>query len=169
MGVEEHRTAAESVEVRVAVVTVSDTRGPDDDPSGDLIAGLLTEAGMAVAERIHIPDDLTTISNRITPLVNDDHIDAVICTGGTGIAERDVTPEAVGPLINRPMPAFEALFAQLSFAEVGPAALLSRATAGIADRTFIAALPGSPKAVRLAVEQLLVPELRHIVKHLRRT
>ncbi|MEM6560099.1 MAG: MogA/MoaB family molybdenum cofactor biosynthesis protein [Planctomycetota bacterium] len=168
MSVEQHKAAAAGIRVAAHVVTISDTRTPADDRGGDLLTELLTDAGIDVAARSIIPDDHARIIETLHAGVADPDIDAVICTGGTGVSPRDVTPDALAEIVEKPMPAFAALFAQLSHAEVGSAALLSRAAAGTARSTFLAALPGSPAAVRLAVDALLAPELAHIVDHLRR-
>ncbi len=168
MSVQEHEHAAAATVVGVAIVTVSDTRGQADDLSGDLIAQLLTANDYQVVSRHHVPDDCTAIQMLVRQLIADDSAGAILLTGGTGFSPRDVTPEALAGIIEKPMPGFGEIFRNLSFGEakVGPAAILSRATAGTCGKTFIAALPGSPAAVRLAMERLIVPLLRHLVHQL---
>ena len=161
-----HERAADDVRPRVAVITVSDTRGPTNDRSGDLLAAAVPAAGGVLLARRRVADDAHAIAAAVREAV-DAGADAVLLTGGTGLGPRDVTPEALAGLIDRPLPGFGELFRQLSYDEIGPAAMLSRATAGAAGRTFVAALPGSPNAVRLACEKLLVPQLKHLVAQLR--
>jgi molybdopterin adenylyltransferase len=152
----------------LAVVTVSDTRGPEDDPSGDLIVGLLAGAGHEVRRRAWARDDLAPIRAAVRAALRDSAIDAVVLTGGTGIAPRDRTPEALAPLLERVLPGFGERFRAASFAEVGGAAWLSRALAGVARGRLVAALPGAPAAVRLAVRDVLLPELGHALRLLGR-
>ena len=144
---------------RVAVITISDTRGPDDDPSGDLLAELLAAGGHAVVARRHVRDEPEAIRAAVRELAGE--ADAVVTTGGTGITARDRTPEALAPLLDRTLDGFGEAFRALSFDEIGPRAVLSRALAGVAGRTLVFALPGSRGAVRLAAERLLVPLLGH--------
>lgn len=163
MGVEEHRSAAGRLEaLRGAVVTITDSRTASDDASGDLIAGLLAEAGHAVAARALLPNDLGAVRDRVAALLRE-ALHFVITTGGTGIGKRDVTIEAVTPLLEKRLDGFGELFRSLSYAEVGSAALMSRAVAGTAGGRVIVCLPGSTQAVRLAMTQLILPELRHLV------
>lgn len=151
-----------------AVVTVSDTRTAADDHGGALACRLLEAAGHQIAHREIIPDDLERIWARAAKLLNSGAFDLLLITGGTGVSARDITPEAVRPLIDKELVGFGELFRQLSFAEIGPAAFFSRAFAGVSGRALIVALPGSPAAVGLALEKLLLPELSHLAFELRK-
>jgi len=152
---------------RVFVVTVSDTRTSETDTSGPLGCALLEAAGHVVRGTAIVPDEIEAIGSVVRASVADPETDVVLLTGGTGIALRDVTPEAIAPILDRPIDGFGELFRSLSFAEIGPAAMLSRAVAGIAQCTLIVALPGSSSAVRLGLEKLLLPELGHLIVLLR--
>jgi len=148
---------------------VSDSRTPETDLGGDLVAQLLGEAGHRIAGREIIPDEMGAIQKALRQALEDSEAGAVVLTGGTGVAPRDVTPESVVPLLERVLPGFGELFRQLSYEEIGSAALLSRALAGIAARRPIFVLPGSRGAVRLALEKLVVPEIGHLVAEARKT
>ncbi len=161
MSVDGHKEHSSAVRVRCAVITCSDTRTLDDDASGDLIAELLTSAGHEVVSRQLVIEHTDAIKLAFAAGRLDS--DAVIITGGTGLAPRDRTPDVIEPLLDRTLPGFGELFRMLSFKEVGTAAMLSRALAGVRDRSVVFVLPGSPKAVRLAMESLILPELRHVV------
>jgi len=154
--------------VGCAIVTVSDTRDADDDPSGDRIARLLERAGHAVSARAWVRDRPAAIRRAARAALERRDVDVVILTGGTGIAPRDGTPEAIAPLIDKPLPGFGERFRALSSAQVGSAAWLSRAGAGVARDRLIVFLPGSTAAVELAVRRLIVPELGHVVRLLGR-
>jgi molybdenum cofactor biosynthesis protein B len=154
--------------VSCAVVTVSDTRGATDDRSGDAIVKLLERAGHRIARRAWVADDRAAIRRAVRAALSVRTVDAVLLAGGTGVAPRDVTPEALAPLLTRTLPGFGERFRALSWAQVGSAAWLSRAFAGVADGRLIVALPGSTHAVELAVRELLVPELGHVVRLLGR-
>lgn len=145
-----------------AVITVSDTRTPDTDEGGRLLAELLAGRGYPVVLRRWVPDDLYAIRGAVLEALARPEVRAVLLTGGTGIAPRDVTVEAVRPLLDAELPGFGELFRWLSYQEIGPAAMLSRALAGRAAGVFVACLPGSPAGVRLAAERLILPELDHI-------
>ena len=148
---------------------MSDTRTEDNDTAGALIEHFAELAGLAVAGRGWVADDTGKIRNVVTALLADLEIDAVITTGGTGIAARDVTIEAIRPLLSKELDGFGELFRYLSFAEdVGTKAMLSRAAAGTAQGKVVFILPGSRGAVRLAMESLIIPEIRHIVAELRK-
>jgi molybdenum cofactor biosynthesis protein B len=149
--------------VRVYVLTISDTRTPETDESGHLIAEALRRAGHEVRGYTVVPDELERIRAALEVALADPGVDAVIVNGGTGIAPRDVTPEAISPLLERELPGFGEAFRRLSFEEIGPRALLSRATAGIANGKLVFALPGSPHGVSLAVKELIIPMLGHAV------
>ena len=150
------------------LITVSDTRTPETDESGRLIAEALRRAGHEVRGYTVVPDEPERIRAALEAALADPGVDAVIINGGTGIAPRDVTPEAVCPLLERELPGFGEAFRRLSFEEIGPRALLSRATAGIANGKLVFALPGSPHGVSLALKALIVPLLGHAVFELRR-
>jgi len=151
-----------------AVVTVSDSRTAADDHGGALACKLLEAAGHQIAHREIITDDLERIWARAAKLLNSGAFDLLLLTGGTGVSARDITPEAIRPLIDKELIGFGELFRQLSFAEIGPAAFFSRAFAGVSGRALIVALPGSPAAVSLALEKLLLPELSHLAFELRK-
>ncbi len=156
-----HRQAAKR-EVRVAVVTVSDTRTLETDTGGATVQELLEGAGHAVTERRIVADEPEAIGAALDALVAQPEVEAVIFTGGTGVAPRDVTPDTLEPRLDRVIPGFGELFRQLSYAEIGSAALLSRALAGLVGSTVVFVLPGSRGAVRLALEALILPELGHL-------
>lgn len=163
----EHR-ATSPERVRTAIVTVSDTRTPETDSGGQLLHDLLVAAGIEVASRTIIPDEPARMRAVLEGFRDDDAIDAVLLTGGTGLSSRDRTFETVSALITKSLPGYGELFRMLSFSEVGAAAMLSRAVGGLMGGTVVLTMPGSPKAVRLAVERLIAPELRHLVREARR-
>lgn len=163
MSTHEHRRLAGHPVVRCGVVTVSDTRGPENDPGGDLVASLLTEGGHAVVGRRWARDDVLQIRRALDSLAFEERCQVVILTGGTGISRRDTTYEALEPLLAKRLDGFGELFRMLSFDEIGPAAMLSRAFAGIYGSSLVFALPGSVNGVRLAMARLIVPELAHLV------
>ena len=161
VSVHAHREKGPS-EVPTAVVTVSDTRSLDTDSGGDLVERYLSEAGHPVTRREIVPDEGEAIRRAVLSALAESPTRAVIATGGTGVAPRDVTPEAVAPLLDREIPGFGELFRMLSYEEIGSAALLSRATAGIRAGQVVFVLPGSRGAIRLAMEKLILPELAHL-------
>jgi molybdenum cofactor biosynthesis protein B len=134
--------------LRIAVLTVSDTRTDETDTSGRLLADRLTGAGHALAAKAIVGDEIDAIRDRVRTWVADDGVDVVLTTGGTGFAPRDVTPEALKPLFRREMEGFAAVFHQASFGTVGLSTLQSRACAGQIDDTFVFCLPGSTGACR---------------------
>jgi molybdenum cofactor biosynthesis protein B len=156
-----HRKSA-IAQVPTAVITVSDTRTLDTDAGGGRVAELLAAAGHPVVVREIVKDEPADISAMLSALLARDDVGAVILTGGTGVAPRDVTPEAVEPLLDRVVPGFGELFRALSYEQVGSAALLSRALAGLAAGRAVFVLPGSRGAVELAMEKLILPELGHL-------
>jgi molybdenum cofactor biosynthesis protein B len=160
-GLEDHRRAAPAA-VPTWIVTVSDSRTLETDLGGALVAALLHEAGHPVVSREIVRDEAAEIAGAVRAALSRDDVRAVILTGGTGIAPRDVTPEAVEPLLERVVPGFGELFRVLSFQEIGSAAMLSRALAGIAKGRVVFVLPGSRGAVRLGLERLVLPELGHL-------
>jgi molybdenum cofactor biosynthesis protein B len=156
-----HRTGAKQ-RLAAVVITVSDTRTLVDDTGGALLVELLEGAGHRVVERAIVRDEIDGIRAAVDAAVMRDDVHAVLLTGGTGIAARDVTPEAIAPLFDRTIPGFGELFRALSYQEIGSAAILSRAIAGTARGRVVVALPGSRAAIKLAVEKLLLPELPHL-------
>ena len=155
--------------VRCAIVTVSDSRTADTDTSGARMRELLETTGYAVIDATLLPNDEDRVRAHVVALVGRGDVDAILLTGGTGLGQRDRTIEAVRPLFDKELPGFGEIFRLLSFREqVGTAAILSRAVAGAAGRTFIASMPGSTAAVELALTRVLIPELRHVVRELSR-
>lgn len=163
----EHKTTAPS-RARFAVLTVSDSRSSSSDASGALIERVLRDAGHEVVLRELVRDEAKDIRAAVESFLRADAVDAVVTTGGTGIAPRDVTIEALAPLFERRLPGFGELFRALSFQEIGSSAMLSRSDAGIAGGKPVFVLPGSPKACELALVRLIVPEVGHILSLLRR-
>jgi molybdenum cofactor biosynthesis protein B len=154
--------------VRCVVVTVSDTRTEATDTAGRAIVELLEAQGHEVASRTIVPDDQARIAAVLDEALGREDVDAVLCTGGTGITARDSTYEVVTARIEKRLDGFGELFRMLSYADVGPAAMLSRACAGLARGRILVAMPGSEGAVRLAMHKLLLPELGHMVREARR-
>ena len=148
------------------VLTISDTRTEATDSSGRAIVDLLAEAGHVIAARAIVPDDPVRVRGEVSAQLG--VVDAVITTGGSGITSRDSTYEAIAGLLEKRLDGFGELFRALSFEEIGSAAMLTRAMAGVARRTVVFMLPGSEHAVRLAMSRLIVPELGHVVRELRR-
>ena len=165
--VEKHREASPE-RVRVAVLTISDTRTPETDTGGNAIVELMLGAGHEISRREIVEDDAPRIEVVLQEFLADASVDAVITTGGTGISARDTTYEVVSRLIDKKLDGFGELLRVLSYEEIGAAAILSRAVAGASGSKFVACLPGSTNAVRLAMEKLLVPEIPHVVFELRK-
>lgn len=149
--------------VRCRVVTVSDTRSLSSDASGDEIARLVEGAGHRLVDRHRVPDGSRQLRDLVMRSADEDLLDAILITGGTGIAPRDQTPEVVRPLLDVELPGFGELFRTISYAEIGPAAMLSRALAGRRRHCVLFILPGSTAAVRTAMEKLILPVLTHAV------
>jgi molybdenum cofactor biosynthesis protein B len=147
------------VPLKVAVLTVSDTRRLEDDRSGGTLAERIEKAGHAVAARAIVPDDVEKIRTQVQTWIADPATDVIISTGGTGFTGRDVTPEAVEPLFEKRMDGFSTAFHMVSHAKIGSSTIQSRATAGVANSTFIFCLPGSPGACRDAWDEILVHQL----------
>ena len=160
-GLHDHRRAAPA-RVPTAVLTVSDTRTVETDTGGALVAELLAGAGHPVASRSIVRDDAGEIRAAALAALAQPEVRALIVTGGTGVAPRDVTPDALEPILERVLPGFGELFRMLSWHEIGSAALLSRALAGLRDGRVVFVLPGSRGALRLALEKLILPELGHL-------
>lgn len=165
--VEEHRAAAPAT-VNVAVLTMSDTRGEENDTSGRFIKDALTGAGISVVDYRILPDETDEIRAQILEWIARDDVDAILTNGGTGITSRDATYDAVSSLLEKKLDGFGELFRMLSWDEIGAASMLSRAVAGAVGGKLVVAMPGSTAAVRLAMEKLILPELRHLVYELRK-
>lgn len=165
--VNEHRADAPKA-LNLAVMTVSDTRTMETDTSGALIVGLAEAAGHRIVERVIVPDEPV----RMTPMLRDfaerPDLHAILVTGGTGISPRDQTFETVTALLSKPLPGFGELFRMLSYAEIGPACILSRAIGGLIGDAVILVMPGSRAAVELAMNRIILPELPHLVREARK-
>lgn len=159
--VTEHKSRS-NIQVGVAVVTLSNSRSIDSDTSGDTIQELLEKSGHQVPERKVLPDNLKKLQTTLRGLLRNKKVHAIVTTGGTGLAPTDVTIEAVRPMLEKELPGFNSLFMHLSYQQVKSAAMMSRALAGTMKGKVIFCLPGSPRACKLAVELLILPELGHI-------
>jgi molybdopterin adenylyltransferase len=165
--VTEHHAAAPP-SVKIAVVTVSDSRTLETDTSGALIVALAEAAGHQIVERAVVRDEPAEMTPLFQRLSAEGGVDAVLVTGGTGISPRDQTYETVSALLTKPLPGYGELFRMLSFAEIGPACLLSRAVGGLMGPLVILVMPGSRAAVELAMSRIILPELPHIVREARK-
>lgn len=154
----------EFIPINIAVLTVSDTRTMENDTSGGYIAQRMTEAGHRIAAHVIIKDSEVGIRAQLAQWIADPRVDVVIATGGTGVTPRDVTPEALAPLVTKHIPGFGELFRQLSFAEIGAATIQSRADAALCGQTYVFLLPGSTGGVKLGVDKILVSQLDHRTK-----
>jgi molybdenum cofactor biosynthesis protein B len=150
--------------VNIAVMTVSDSRTLDNDTSGQTLVERIAAAGHKVAAREIVKDEVPAIVAQLRRWIADPAVDAVIATGGTGVTGRDVTPEAFAQVVEKDIPGFGELFRMLSYEQIGAAAMLSRACAGVSQCRVIIALPGSEAAIRLALDKLVLPELGHLVR-----
>jgi molybdenum cofactor biosynthesis protein B len=159
----DHKAGAPA-SVRCSVITVSDTRTEETDASGRAIVDLLTFAGHRIVGRTIVTDDQHLVRDAIKQQLENTDVQAIITTGGTGITSRDGTYEVVAQLLQKRIDGFGELFRMLSYEEIGAAATLSRACAGLAAGRVVVSLPGSEAAVRLALERLLIPELGHMVR-----
>lgn len=164
----EHREKAKGQLARCAVLTISDTRTQETDKGGKTIIASLTAAGHAVVDYAIVKDEPAQISAKLLMWLADSSIHVICCTGGTGISSRDTTIEVVERLLTKKLDGFGELFRMLSWEQVGSAAMLSRATAGLAGETLVFAMPGSTNAVELAMNKLISPELSHLVWERRR-
>jgi molybdopterin adenylyltransferase len=162
MSRDEHADLAQDMVLTCAVLTTSDTRTLETDRSGQLMRSLLEDDGHQVPFHRVVTDDIMLIRKALDDAL-DQVPDVILCNGGTGISKRDSTYEAVEPLLEKVLPGFGELFRMLSYEEIGPATILSRAIAGVYKDTLIFCTPGSTGAVRLAMERLIVPEIRHFV------
>ena len=145
--------------IRIALLTVSDTRGPDEDTSGDILAERITRAGHTLAHRLILRDDVEAIAARLTAWIDDTEVDAVIITGGTGLTGRDVTPEALDRVKEKDIPGFGEVFRWISYKTIGTSTVQSRACAVLSRGTYIFALPGSNGAVKDGWDGILAEQL----------
>lgn len=147
------------MKLAIAILTISDTRTAKTDESGQLLQDYVEQSGHAVQHRMFVVDDASKITATVQTLIADDRVDVVLTTGGTGITRRDVTPEAIKVLATKQIPGFGELFRMLSYQEIGTSTIQSRADGWLCDTTLVFALPGSPNAIRLAWESILVHQL----------
>ena len=166
MAVHEHKNKAHRT-VRCAVITLSDTRDETTDTSGKRIKDLLAEHNQPVTSYQILKDEPDQITAAVRGLLAQPDVDVIITNGGTGIAPRDTTFEAIQGLLEKEIPGFGEMFRMLSYEDIGPAAMLTRATAGVAQGKVIISLPGSTGAVELAMTKLVLPELGHMLFLLR--
>jgi molybdopterin adenylyltransferase len=164
---EEHKAQGPQ-SVRCAVITVSDTRTLENDTGGQTVIDHLKAAGHSVASREIIPDEPARMRPLLISLSQRDDVDVILMTGGTGITSRDQTYETVSSLLDKPLPGYGEIFRMLSYGDIGPAAILSRAVGGLIGRKVLLTMPGSPAAVRLAMEKIIVPQLSHLLREARR-
>ena len=168
MVVDEHRSGAGEPAFGFAVVTASDSRTPERDVSGALVRELAERAGHRAVETLLVEDDAALLRAAVAEALAAKAVDVVVVTGGTGLAPRDVTVEAIAPMFEKSVDGFGELFRRLSYDEIGAAAMLSRATADVVAGKAVFLLPGSPAAVRLALERIVLPELAHLLGQARR-
>lgn len=166
MSTREHKNAAPR-SIALGIISVSSTRSLADDQSGHWIRRRARKEGHTVVSHQMVDDDAVAISRKVMDIMGESRPQVIVVTGGTGIAPRDVTIEALEPLFDKKLSAFGVLFAQLSYEQIDSAAILSRATAGVVQNTLLFCIPGSLKACRLACKALIFPELGHLVKHVR--
>ena len=159
-----HREEIPSI-VSVAILSVSSSRSLEQDQSGDLIRDMIQDKGHRVTDREMVKDDVTLIRKAFERMLRTE-ARAIVVTGGTGITPTDVTVEALRPLLDKELTAFGSLFTQLSYEEIGPAAILSRAFAGVVKDKAVFCIPGSSKACKLAMGKIILAELPHLIAHL---
>ena len=152
----------------LAVVTLSDTRTEQNDTGGDTIVELTTLRGHEIVRRLLLKEDPEQIRQAIEQLASDPSVEVILITGGTGISRRDNTYETIAGMLTKQLPGYGELFRMLSYQEVGAAAMLSRAQAGLVGQTLLFTMPGSPGAVRMALEKLVIPELGHLLQESQR-
>jgi molybdenum cofactor biosynthesis protein B len=162
MGTAEHRERAGHGPVTVAIVTVSDTRTPETDDNRRYIEQRMSELGHVVAAYRLIKDEPEQVAAALEELITMPGVQIILFNGGTGISPRDTTYDVISRILEKTLPGFGELFRLLSFQEVGAAAMLSRATAGVYRNTLVISMPGSPNAVRVALEKLILPEINHL-------
>jgi molybdenum cofactor biosynthesis protein B len=158
-----HRRGSEGRTARCAVLTVSDSRTSETDLSGDLLATRLLEDGHEVVAREWVADEPRQIGRQLAAWLAELEVDLIVTTGGTGVSRRDTTIEVIDRLLDKRLDGFGELFRMLSYEQVGSAAMMSRASAGLAGDVLLFAIPGSPAAVELALEKLMLPELPHLL------
>ena len=149
---------------RCAVITVSDTRTLENDTGGQGVIDRLMAAGHTIVHREIVPDEPNRMRPLLFSLAARDDIDAILLTGGTGITSRDQTYETVSGLLEKPLHGYGEIFRMLSYQEIGPACMLSRAVGGLIGRKVVLTMPGSPAAVRLAMEKIIIPQLPHLLR-----
>lgn len=168
MGVEEHRRAAQAVgEVKFSVLTISDTRSEAEDVSGKGMVELLQGAGHKLVRYRLVPNEPAGVTAAVQEELKGE-ADLILTTGGTGLSSRDLTIESVTPFMEKVLPGFGELFRSLSYRDIGAAALMSRATMGLAKGKLLVCLPGSEKGVRLALNELIIPEIKHLLREAKR-
>lgn len=164
MGCEEHEKEAMKLSsLKFAVVTISDTRTKENDESGKIIMKMLEEKGHKINYYNIVKDDAAKVRAKVKKLLADNKIQIIITNGSTGIGNRDIAVEAIKPLLEKNLVGFGELFRTLSYQEIGSASMLSRAFAGVANKKIIFCLPGSKKAVKLGMEKLILPQVKHMV------
>jgi molybdenum cofactor biosynthesis protein B len=168
MSYEAHKEISRNITARCAVITLSDTRTIETDVSGKTITQLLVQSNHSVVFHEVLKDQPEALEECLRGLLERSDVDAILTTGGTGISRRDQTIGVVDSLIEQPLPGFGELFRLLSYQQIGSGAMLSRASGGIAKGKLIFAMPGSPAAVELAMTELILPELRHLLHQLRK-
>ncbi|MDQ0859929.1 molybdenum cofactor biosynthesis protein B [Bacillus sp. V2I10] len=168
MSVKQHKEEAPK-NVNCKVITVSDTRSKETDKSGSLIIEMLQESSHSILDYQIVIDDFAEIYKAIMTGCLNNEIDVILLNGGTGIAKRDVTVEVIQSLVEKQLPGFGEIFRMLSYLEdIGSASILSRATAGVANDTAVFSMPGSSGAVKLAMEKIIIPEMSHVVREIRK-
>jgi molybdenum cofactor biosynthesis protein B len=168
MSYQQHQQSSSPLSANCAIVTLSDTRTPDTDTSGQALRSLLAAAGHAVTHYELCPDDPALLDPLLNALLARPDVDVILTNGGTGISRRDQTISVVERLLDLPLPGFGELFRMLSWDQIGPGAMLSRAIGGISRGKLLFSMPGSPKAVDLAMTKLILPELKHLLHELRK-
>lgn len=168
MSVQQHQSSAQAIVASAAVITLSDSRTTQTDLSGQCIHNLLSAQGHRILHYQIIPNEPAMLDRLLSDLLARNDIDVVLITGGTGLSRRDQTIDVVEKHLTRPLPGFGELFRLLSFQQIGSAAMISRAAGGTAGNKLLFAMPGSPQAVQLALERLILPELKHLLFELRK-
>ncbi len=162
MGYQEHKHKAPK-SVSCAVLTISDTRTEQDDESGRFVRQKLSETGHRVILHCILKNEADSIKHKIHELLKEEEVQVIIIIGGTGVSRRDVTIETIHPILEKELDGFGELFRFLTYGEIGTGSIMSRAIAGIAERKVILCLPGSPEAAKLAMDNIILPELGHLV------
>ncbi len=162
MGYQEHKHKAPK-SVSCAVLTISDTRTEQDDESGRFVRQKLSETGHQVILHCILKNEADSIKHKIHELLKEEEVQVIIIIGGTGVSRRDVTIETIHPILEKELDGFGELFRFLTYGEIGTGSIMSRAIAGIAERKVILCLPGSPEAAKLVMDNIILPELGHLV------